>query len=292
MAKKAADKASKIDELAELVLEDKVVSVLLVKLTALLTPVMEAIAKQMAVDITKEVTKEVSKEVTSALNKTMGEHYQAMESMCNENFEKCNTQLTGMDDKLKQMEENNRTLAGKLEDMERHSKLSNLIIHGISPASRSPLNDEYGSQRTQRETDRSIVSDVLHLFQTRLGLDITERDISTVHRLHASTDNSMLGPIIVSFTSRRTRNEVFNARKLLRSTTQSGHPREKIYINEHLTKFSAHLYASVRKLVKEKVVASTWTYGGFVFAKKTTDPNATLFKISSTVDIEKLSSLI
>ena len=37
-----------------------------------------------------------------------------------------------------------------------------------------------------------------------------------------------------------------------------------IYINEHLTKTNAQLYA---KPVKEKKIATAWTSGGFVFIR-------------------------
>lgn len=273
-------KATKIDELAELVLEDKVVNVLVPRLTPLLTPIMETIVQRMAAEITKEVT--------AALTKTM-------ESLCRENFEKTNVQLSMMNERLKQLEDHNTSLAGKMEEMERHSKLSNLIIHGITPSNLPTLNDDLSlHQRTQRETEHSLTSAIVHLCQSKLSLSITEHDISTVHRLPSSANNPN-GPVIVNFASRRARNDVYNARKLLRSTAQygqAGQPKERIYINEHLTRSSARLYAAVRKLVKEKVVASTWTYGGIVFAKKSTEPDASPLKILTTDDLGQLTSTL
>lgn len=92
-----------------------------------------------------------------------------------------------MNEKLKQLEDHNTSLAGKMDEMERHIKLSNLIIHGIPLSSPSTLNDESTvtqmNQRSQRETDLSLTTAVVQLCQKKLILSITEWDISTIHHL-------------------------------------------------------------------------------------------------------------
>jgi hypothetical protein len=58
--------------------------------------------------------------------------------------------------------------------------------------------------------------------------------------------------------------------------------KDKIYINEELTKQDAKIFKKARDDVKHKRLSAAWTRGGIVFAKKT--PNGTPFKI---LDLQK-----
>ena len=110
---------SKLDELSQLVLDDKVVSVLIARLTTILTPIMEAIVKKVATEITTEATISLTKFI---------------EQLCLEQSAKTEVQLSAMNDRLKALEDDNRMLSGKLENSERHSRLANLIFYGIPPS--------------------------------------------------------------------------------------------------------------------------------------------------------------
>jgi|SRR6218665_538762 len=98
-----------------------------------------------------------------------------------------------------------------------------------------------------------------------------QADVSTVHRL-PTKNNASSAPIIVSFVNKRARNEIYAGKKLLRSQSDQSHPPVKIYINEHLIRLSAGLYAAARKLVKDKRLRSTWISAGCIYARESDAP--------------------
>ena len=196
-------KKNKLDDLAESVLDEKVIGVLTTRLTSILTPIMEAIAKKIATDITTEVT--------NSLTTTF-------EQLCAEESAKSATKLSAMNDKLKDLDDANRTLSERLESMERHSRLTNLIFHGISPHTSSDL--PYAEQSSvstllKQESEQNLTAAIKDLCATKLMINLCDQDISTIHRLRAFKTSSA-GPVIVSFTSRRIRNKIYYAKKLLR----------------------------------------------------------------------------
>src|SRR6218665_577667 len=129
------------------------------------------------------------------------------------------------------------------------------------------LNLEHEIQPTRSSVEESTRTQILDLCQTQLELDIMDLDISTAHRIFSS-DKDKHRPILVSFTSRRARNLVFGAKKALRSRSPPSQA-APIYINEHLTKNNAHIYARARKLVKEKKLYVAWMVGGITHVLRT-----------------------
>lgn len=269
-------KKSRIDDLCEAVVEDKVLSVLINKLTTIFTPLIESTVKQMAADITKEVTKEV----TASLTVTM-------EQLCQTKFAKSDEQFSAIHQDLASLKTNNTILAGRIDELDRHSKLANLIIHGIphSPPT-SVDNDQANPQSPPQETDHSLKTAVIQLFHTDLNINVSEQDISMVHRLPAKK-NDQRGPTIVSFVNRRIRNEIYRAKKLLRTNCQLSGTKQLIFINEHLTQPTAQIFASARKMVREKHLASCWSNRGFVYIKKSAEATESPKRILFLDDLEK-----
>jgi len=261
-------KAVKVDELAELVQDEKILSVLVTRLTAILEPIMEKLVKKMAAEVTIEITASLA-----AL----------MEQNNREITAKTDEQISHLPERTKTLEDANYSLQSRIEDMERHARLNNLIFHGVPDASSlASVADPSMHQTPQHESDRSLTMAIIQLCHDKLNLNLTELDISTTHRLPGSA-KLPYKPLIVSFTSRRVRNEVFSAKKMLRfaSASDKSHWKlqDQLFINEHLTKTCAQLYTAARRLVKEKRIASSWTTGGIVHIKLTASPDESPRKI-------------
>ena len=75
------------------------------------------------------------------------------------------------------------------------------------------------------------------------------------------------------------RDAIYAARKGLKNHVPH------IYINEHLTLETARLFKTSRDMVKQKKIASTWTYNGYLFAKLSN------LDTSRPIRIDKISDL-
>ena len=77
-------------------------------------------------------------------------------------------------------------------------------------------------------------------------------------------------PIIVRFKSYRAKNELYRARKLLKSVSLNNyfHNTKAVYINENLTSYRRDLFAKVRKFRKDNQRHSAWTIDGKIFVRK------------------------
>jgi len=273
-------KAAKLEELSELVLEDKILSVLLARLTELLTPMMKELVKQLASDVTTE------------LKAALTEH---LDQKISEITTKTEEKVDQLENKLKSMENTNILLQKKVDDLERHSRINNLVFYGVPEALSSDSNISSAHHSSQTETEQSLTSTIIQICHDRLNINLNEYDISTVHRLPGSA-KLLHKPLIVSFTNRRSRNAVYGARKRLRSATTSSsspwEPRNQLFINEHLTKSNAYLSTLARRLVKENRVASTWTSGGLVYIKMSTSMEESSHRILTPDDLYKYAPLL
>src|SRR5688572_11010374 len=228
-----------------------------------MTPIMEELLKKMVAELKTSLTNHI-------------------ETMNAESTERTTALINA---RVQPLEVNCKSLQSRLEDLERHSRLSNLVFHGIPPLLPNASADvDTPDHTSQSETEHAIIANITQLCRDRLNLDITTSDISTAHRLRSSNKNNY-NPLIVSFTNRRARNEVFRAKKLLGKFSHAA-PNHlqldtRIYINEHLTPQSAHIYAEARKKVKDKILVSTWTYEGRVYVRESTSADVHPLKILS-----------
>lgn len=159
----------------------------------------------------------------------------------------------------------------RIDDLEAYNRRDNLLISGlpIETYSEAATVGVSGDRNQQQVNTHSSTAEsscateqaVLKLFNTSLNVKVTEKDISIAHRL-PSKNKSQPPVAIVRFTSRKARDDVYNARRKLRSLTSS-----RIFINEDLSKTTAELYQQARKLVRSKQLHSTWTRNGSLFTK-------------------------
>ena len=172
----------------------------------------------------------------------------------------------------------------RLDSMETHSRLDNLIIKGLPETS-------YAERGTRGSTDAdeslhtadshsAVESTVLAFCRDTLHVEISPSDISTAHRLRAGGKDKVR-PVIVRFANRRIRDTIYRAKKLLKSAPGA----RAIYISEHLTKGAAELFYECRKLLREKKAHSTWTQNGQVYIKTSSEPSAKPISIKCLADL-------
>ena len=165
--------------------------------------------------------------------------------------------------------------------LETYTRVDNLIIKGL-PAVYSEVATTSTNIELLNENSDTTMSTVLQFCESSLGLKVCPGDISIAHRLPVGKHDKTQ-PIIVRFTSRRTRDAVYAARRNLYTAGV-----RDIYINEHLTKHHEQLFSRCRQLRKSKQIHSTWTWHGITYVKKS--QSSRMIKILSDGDISTLSN--
>ena len=125
----------------------------------------------------------------------------------------------------------------RVDELERYSRCDNFIIRGVpessfaerasdTPASANDVTTLRNSHKSVKTSVLTFIKDALHV--DIAPADISTADISTAHRFKAGTKGTSR-PVIVRFTSRHMRNEVYRARMKLRDSTAG------VFLSEHLT---------------------------------------------------------
>ena len=146
---------------------------------------------------------------------------------------------------------------------------------------------------TRREDTNKIVKDVGKL----AGVEIEDADISTSHRLPVNPKKQLPPSIIVKFSRRDVRNQLYSAKKKLSNkivkdlgmTSSANH--NKIYISESLTQRNRELFNKCLKARKDhQFKFFLWTTNGRILVRKDETYPATHIKDEKTLQafIEQL----
>ena len=100
----------KLEELSDLVVDEKVTNVLVPRLLELMAPVMKELLKEMIVELKAQLTEHMESQHKEIISETK----KLMSAITNP------------------LEEKQNALQSRIEEFDRHSRLSNLIFHGIS----------------------------------------------------------------------------------------------------------------------------------------------------------------
>lgn len=230
--------------------------------------------------------------------------------------------LEKQNQKILSLEEDTRRIETRLEAFEVDARSNNLLIHGLEESTLLSDSDEPQmdrdvphSNQEESQMDRDLShsnqeesqmgrdlprSDrvamsarsnqeamlaVLTLCNTRLKLDVSQADISTAFRLQQK-GKDRFRPILVKFTTQRIRNLVYASRLALKKNHLAPHA-TPVYINEHLTKGNARVYAEARSLVKQKKLFSSWTMAGYVYVRLSEDQGGKKLKILSMQSLDE-----
>ena len=173
-----------------------------------------------------------------------------------------------------QIAENNKQTnkeAVKLDSLEQYGRRLNLEIAGI------PF--------TEGENTNAIVTEVAEL----LDVKITDKDISTSHRLRSRNDYRP--PLIIArFISRDVRNELYSKRKLTQGINLDQLSVKRIselYINENLTPFRKRLFWKAKQDAIKADYKFFWTVNGNIFVRKTENSKPLLITTEQDLNLMK-----
>ncbi|XP_077977115.1 uncharacterized protein LOC144432723 [Glandiceps talaboti] len=192
-------------------------------------------------------------------------------------------------DRLKVIEQENKDLkksnmelnerVGVLEkasdDQNQYSRRENLEIHGIPEC------------QGQAENTDNIALQVIKM----ISPDITTDHLEVTHRIGRTThhDGNVRGkhqprPIIVKFSGRKIRDQVFNNKKKMKNVTTRdlGYTeRNLIFINENLTPKMRNLLKLVNNKRKTESYRYLWTRNGHIHVKKSDTSNVVTIRNES-----------
>jgi hypothetical protein len=177
----------------------------------------------------------------------------------------CNTLKSENDsfrEKLTELEAKNVTLEStvkglnlKLDALEQYTRGDNLIVLGL------PF--------TANENILAVVENIAKA----IGVTFNANAISTAHRLPSR--RAAHPPIVVRFSSRIVKYEWLKCAKIKKHLySKDVHPsltESRIFINEHLSPFSASLLSGARRLLAERKIQHAWTRDGRVLVRQTGD---------------------
>ena len=142
------------------------------------------------------------------------------------------------EDLLKEIRETKSFYEEKMDDLERYSRRSYLVMTGM--------------KETRGEDTDQIVEEILF---SKLGLNLAPFEVQRTHRLGQRRDpkdgRAVNRPIIIRFVGYKSRDKVFKVKRKLKDTG--------ISISENLTERRAELLQEVKKIAGYKNV---WTMDG------------------------------
>ena len=191
--------------------------------------------------------------------------------------------IAALDATVSDLKQENRELSDRISSLEAYTRCDQLVIRGIpdlsyaDKAAASVASDGASAQ----ESSQVLIDTVVNLCTVKLGVQVEARDISNVHRLKGGK-NDKYRPVIVRFVARRVRNAVYAAKKSLKGSDQGA---TGIFISEHLTKEAGALFYETRKLVRDRLIHATWTQGGSVYIRRTSDPSGRPSIIANKLDL-------
>ena len=258
-----ARKSAKVDDLLEQLKDERVIE----RLIVCLTPVIE--------DIFNRFVDAFSTKLESLVERSS---YDLITKHCESQVQRLNT-----------LEEENESLKVRLDQAEVELRQNNLIIHGLEESVVQTGLENSGSGLSTLRANHEATSAVVSLCNSRLGLSVTEADISSAFRMPRRGKDKHR-PIIVKFISLRVRNMVYMSRLTLKKSPL-GSADSAIYINEHLTKLNAQIYAGARRLVSQKKATSAWTSGGKIYVRLTEAQGGKAIRMSSLKNVDECAVL-
>ena len=146
------------------------------------------------------------------------------------------------------------SLRADFEGLNQYSRKQNLIIRGV------PI---------QPNEDPKDSTNVAVLVISKLGINISVRDIEVSHRMTAPKDSPFPKPIIACFFDRKLTAECTNWSRDLKPSLLSlglgGTNKDKVIIGEQLTTYTRGLLSEAKKLIDQKVILHVWCREGGIY---------------------------
>ena len=140
----------------------------------------------------------------------------------------------------------------------------------------------------EQTKDEDVEKKVLEVFNAIDGVVVEPSDISVAHRM-PEKENSKVPAVIVRFTTRKKRNEVYYKKKEVSKIRKSSlsfnaNPRE-IFISENLTVTNNEIFYEARQMKRRGLVKFAWTKHGKVHVRKYVNSKA--FPIDTLQDLNR-----
>ena len=108
-----------------------------------------------------------------------------------------------------------------------------------------------------------------------IGVDLAKDDISTAHRLPET--KKVKDRLIVKFTRRDKREEMYKKRSNLKDRRQHGDRSQRIHINESLTAYRKRLFGKINQFKKDHKYKYLWTINGKIHLRETDNMRVNTF---------------
>ena len=170
---------------------------------------------------------------------------------------------------IKEKDEVISVLSKRVDDLEQYSKRQNIVINGLNVEHKSYARSV---QCDQVNDDEHAPDDEKLKLETRvlnfLNENVTNVDSSEIEACH-TIPSKFKGPkpIVVRFVNRKSKTRIMKNLKAVIENNKKPTTKEKIYINDHLTKKNSELAACARKLRQQKKVEGTFVRNCVVHIK-------------------------
>ncbi|XP_047994766.1 uncharacterized protein LOC125232956 [Leguminivora glycinivorella] len=205
---------------------------------------------------------------------------------------RCENQLQQVTSKLNSCEERLEAAEEKAAEV---LILKNKVFeleHQLNYQAQQSLRNEVeiaGVPENQNENPQHIVM----VTAAKIGLGITETDIEYVSRAGRRREGTSSRPLVVRFTTRRTRDKFYKAARSRRLNTNDidiDGPPAKIYFNERLTRENRALFRESRARASEANYKHCWTHGGTIYIRKQDGrgPGSQAIPIKTSDDLDRI----
>ena len=191
--------------------------------------------------------------------------------------EQLHKEMKGLRKENNSLREKNQLLENKISslefdinDLEQYGRRQNLEIQGI------PISDN----ENNIETGNKVLT-----VPKKIDENISHDDIDIAHRVGKSKTNKT--PNIVRFVSRRTRNNIYNEKRKLKSNAPGKPTSDRVFINENL-KRNKHLFSLANEERKKFSWKYIWTNNGSFLLRQSNDSR--VIDIQSEKDIEHIKN--
>lgn len=177
-------------------------------------------------------------------------------------------------DKISKLMQDVESLMLKVTELEKENVKLKAVINNLEQKNQSDSVILYGVPRSKEMSDLTVVKNI----GKQLNVTVSENDVSDIFRLgpkpdedddEESDENTKCPPLVVKFTRKMMKNKFIKLRGRKKLTTADiGYEncRNRVYINEYLTKSNLELLKYSQKL-KEFDIKYVWPAGGKILVK-------------------------
>ena len=185
--------------------------------------------------------------------------------------------VTSLQEEIQDIKIQQQLAMNHLDNLEQYGRRENLEIHGIP------------------EMNHESTNEIVKSVAKALNVDLDENQISTSHCIaqpkrdrQQQRKSNQSPPIIVRFSNRDKRNEIFRKKKMLRSNPSVNSTFGNVYVNitENLTKRRKTLFNTAKLAKRDLHFGFLWTSQGRIRLRR--DSESEIINVSLLSDLYKL----